>query len=116
MRATIVLIGLVLAACAASPIELREQGIKSTAELRLSPREAANCVAKAIENAGNSWTGYHVPSVRDGDAPETVQLAIVGILVADFSPNTNGSNVTIWEAGQVFSSIRDRYTQAIRGC
>lgn len=106
----------VLAGCAVTPAELRRDGVKSEFTTRAAPREAANCSAKGIENAGTIWTGAHIPSVRDGDQPGSMQLAIPGLLVADFLPTSNGSNVTTWEAAHVIESLRRRYIDVIRGC
>lgn len=116
----LVTIAALLAGCAMSPTELREQGDRQEFTLAKSPAEAAACVARNVENSGHWSIGYPTTSIRSAVTPGAFELTVSTptsfLMVAEFKPASTGSVATAMITPNPANIFRDRMLKSFEGC
>jgi hypothetical protein len=121
-RAMMVVIPVVLAGCAMSPVDLREEGRRAESESSKSPREATQCITRNAETykplgaLGAAFTAYWRESLKPGSFEVLVPHPAQGkgyLLIADISPRDSGSQITTWLNPNFVFSMDDA---VIAGC
>ena len=120
MKRFLILAGVLLAGCALSPTQLREQGDQSTYVMSKPAAAAASCVARNAENTGGTFTRGPNTSVRDGQIPGQIELVMYiqdrYFLVADFQPTGSGSTATAWVSPNTIEYMKARLLETFKGC
>lgn len=105
-----------LSACATTPADFRERGLRYTVSMKQPTPDAAACAARAIENSGDLWWGQRLANLRQGLLPGTLELNSPGALVADIRPEGSGSRADIYASPHMLTHLIERLIKAFEGC
>ena len=121
MRMMIAVLALAVSGCAMTPVQLREEGLRSQHTLKLPPMEAAACVARNIEESSrDSIIGKFQSGVRPGRVKGEAELLAYTMefnhMVADLSPKGGGSVANVWTSSRLLDSLQKRLSDSFKGC
>lgn len=98
------LLVLVLAGCAMSPLELREEGERLEFTSTAAPRDIAQCIARNADNyKPSAWLAGPFPAnAREGFKAGSFEVVVQHpaghgfVMVADVRPHLGGALVSTW--------------------
>ena len=109
----IVLIALMLAGCGTTPKEVMESGTRTVHVLKLPAQQAANCLARNIENYRAGFTGTVRPV--DGGYEVISRAGEHTFFVSRVEPASQGSRATVWYRGYMAGGDEARAAM-LSGC
>jgi len=111
-------LALTLVACALTPSELREQGVKLTHNSANSPRDAARCLARFIDEYRPFMDARFASDIREGAQPGHWEVRASGSnvlqILAEVQPSPSGSTVTLWQSPYLI--YRSMSAEMVKGC
>lgn len=119
MRYLIVLPVMALAACAYSPAELIEAGMKLDFTSTATAREVTHCIARNTEDFRSGPGNRYIASVREGRAPGSFEVVITlpgaqgAMAYALIEPSSSGARGTIWQFPHALEHMR---AELVKGC